>query len=304
MKHSSWSADLSQDLRRLAARVGLSVGERTTDTGAASGKGHRQFAVEPRIELRIRSKWTLRFDASIDRIDGESRVGRWRLSLHHAATELLPIPWVPLRGGVQGVAFVDLDGDGLPGGAEPRVENLVVRTDGRSRTTDRHGTFSWPDLEPGTYFVEIDAGSVPPAYQLPVDLPIEIRLVAGEDEQIWIALRPCGGVSGVVFLDENRNGSREEDERGLSDLRVGIWRDGVVVASTLTDGTGRFELGRVPAGPYELRTDPAWLPTGWERTTDLAGCQFVLDPNEARTLSPYGLAPRRKPLIRTFPMDD
>lgn len=297
---SGWSADLSRELTALGAEFGISVGERATDTGAATGRGHDQSFVEPRLELRLGRTWSLRGEAAFDRIDGASRVARWRLSLHHAARDLLPIPWVALRGGLEGVAFVDLDGDGLPGGAEPRVADVVVRADGRSLTTDRYGAFAWPDLEPGTYWVEVDRGSVPPAYQLPVELPIEVELRAGHDAQVWIALRPCGGVTGSIFLDENRNGIQEPDERGLSDLRITLYREDVAVAATITDGTGRFALARVPAGAYELRADADWLPSGWVPTSEESGTRFVVGASERRELPPYGLAPRRKPMVITF----
>ena len=298
---SGWTADLARAVCPPIAQLGLSVGERVPDARAAVGISQRQLFVEPRMDLRIRGKWTLRLDASMERINGESRIAHWRIALHHAPSDLLPIPWLPLRGGVQGVAFVDLDGDGLPGGTEPRVPGLVVRTDGRSQTTDRQGGFSWPTLEPGTYWIEIDRGSIPREYRGPDDLPIEVRVAAGHDEQVWIPLRPCGGVSGVAFFDENRNGTREDGELGLADLRLGLWQEGVSVASTITDEEGRFEMGRVPAGSYELRADPEWRPSGWLPTSEASGYWFEVDQAEDRVLPPYGLAPRQKPIVVTYP---
>ncbi|MEZ4648582.1 MAG: SdrD B-like domain-containing protein [Candidatus Eisenbacteria bacterium] len=298
---TGWSADLSQHLRRWGAEIGASVGERTSDTGGATGRGHRQLTVEPRLDWRLHGKWSVRVDASFERVDGESRVQRWRVSLHHAPTELLPIPWVPLRGGLRGIVFVDLDGDGVPSGMEPRIENVVVRADGRSLTTDRHGEFTWRSLEPGTYWVEVDRGTLPAEFQPPVELPIEARVRAGDDSHVWIPLRPCGAVTGSVFLDEDRSGTWDGREDGLSDVRIGLFRDGVFFTSTITDADGRFEFAKVPVGTYELRADPNWLPQGLGPTQDAVAHTFELSEHSAPVLTPYGLAPRQKPIVITFP---
>ncbi|MCB9464907.1 MAG: hypothetical protein H6682_14540 [Candidatus Eisenbacteria bacterium] len=300
-KTSGWSADLSQHLRRWGAEIGASIGERTSDTGGATGRGHRQLSVEPRLDLRLHGKWSVRVDASFETVGGRSGLERWRLSLHRAPTELLPIPWVPLRGGLRGVVFVDLDGDGVPSGTEPRVENVVVRADGRSLTTDRHGEFEWRSLEPGTYWVEVDRGTLPAEYQPPLELPIETRVRAGDDSHVWIPLRPCGVVTGSVFLDEDRSGTWDRREDGLSDVRIGLFRDGIFVTSTITDTDGHFEFAKVPVGTYELRADPRWLPSGFAPTQEAATHRFELGEQSAPVLQPYGLAPREKPIVITFP---
>lgn len=299
VESEGWTADVGYTTRTGKANVGLAVSERKIAAGSASGSGRSQFAVEPRLDLRVFHGWTLRVDASIDRFDEDTRVDRWQLSLHHSPMDLLPIPWVPLRGGIRGLVFVDRNGDGIPGLGEPRIENVLVRADGRYQPSDRHGEFSWPNLEPGTYWVEVDRGSIPPEYQLPANLPLEVTLEAGSDHDVWIALLPCGSVSGRAFLDVNRDGRLSERERGLADLRIALWRDGVAAIATMTDGTGQFHLPKVPAGAYELRIEPQWVPTGWTPTSSTAPVVDVL-PGAHTELHPYGVAPRQKPIVITY----
>ncbi|MCA9726096.1 MAG: hypothetical protein KC729_00330, partial [Candidatus Eisenbacteria bacterium] len=293
-----WQADLSYYAGSGLVDAGVSLSRRTQLSGTLT-QPPALLRIEPRLDVRIAQRWTLRLDASIERVDGDARVNRWQLSVHRSAIELLPVPWVPLRGGVRGVVFIDADGDGRPGPTEERIEDILIRADGRYQTTDRHGEFSWSSLDPGTYWLEVDRGSIPAGMALSVGLPIEVVIDAGRDQDLWIPLAPCGTVRGSLFLDENRDGRIGDEEPGVSDLRIALWRGDDQVAVAMTDTDGGFQLRQVPAGRYELRIDPQWIPRGWEPTTREVWVDVTED--SPTTVAPYGIAPRRKPVVITYP---
>lgn len=78
----------------------------------------------------------------------------------------------------------------------------------------------------------------------------------------------CSDIVGVVFDDQNRNGYRDENERGLSAARIATV-DGTWV---VTDRLGRFSLpcaltpGRFGVS-FLMKLDTRSLPGGYELTT-------------------------------------
>lgn len=68
-----------------------------------------------------------------------------------------------------------------------------------------------------------------------------------------------GQVSGVVFLDENRNGRRDAGEAAAA--QVSVYLDGRYLART--DAQGRFEFPFVAAGPHVLLVLNDTLPLPW-----------------------------------------
>jgi hypothetical protein len=176
---------------------------------------------------------------------------------------------------------------------------VVVRADGRYQKTDRNGEFSWPGLDPGTYWLELDRGSIPSGFTLPVALPVELVIDAGRDQDLWIPLSPSSAVRGRIFLDQDFDRIRAGVEEGIADQRIALWRGEEQVSVAMSDDTGAFLFRQVPPGRYELRIDPAWIPRGWEPTS--SSPVWIQVDEDGSELPPYGIAPRRKPIIITYP---
>jgi alpha-glucoside transport system permease protein len=98
--------------------------------------------------------------------------------------------------------------------------------------------------------------------------PVLLPLVGLAPDQVPAgavpAAVPAAGadLTGVVWLDFSRGGGGtagrpDPAERGLPGLTVQAVRDGAVVASTHTDGAGRFRFAGLTGGGYRLR-----LPAG------------------------------------------
>ena len=280
--------------------AGLGISSRHIDTGRASASDQAEFRLQPRGEYRLGAKLRLRLDASITDLAGSTHVDRWQISLGYAAEAMLPVPWIPVRGGVRGVAFVDTDGDGELDVGEKRVDGLVLHLDGRHQVTDRNGVFEWPALDPATYWIDLDRASIPTGLVVLAALPLEARVEAGEDLPVLIPLVFSGEAVGIVFQDDNHDGLQTAQEAGVPDMRVVAWQDGRQIADGITDRQGRFHLHGLPVGAYELRVDPAWLPDGWTPTRAGVGGFSVL-PGRHVNLAPFGIGPRQKPIIITYP---
>jgi hypothetical protein len=79
-------------------------------------------------------------------------------------------------------------------------------------------------------------------------------------------LNACVSANGVVWLDENANGIREEGEPGVEGVHIEILAPGAQFSGS-TDSTGAYDLqGSLPvgtSGPFDIRFD---LPSGYEFT--------------------------------------
>lgn len=66
------------------------------------------------------------------------------------------------------------------------------------------------------------------------------------------ATPPVGPISGVVFLDDNRNGQRDAGEAGVSGRLVQLKRDGVVRDNVTTGSDGRYNFATVEPGAWQV----------------------------------------------------
>jgi hypothetical protein len=302
VRSASWTGDIACGVYSGRLEAGLALSSRRVESATDERRVRRDVRFTPRVDLALRPMLRLRADASFAGVDGPLEPDRWQVQLSYSGRESLPLPWRPIRGSIRGLVFVDADGDREPDPSEERMPNVMLRLDGRTLLTDERGVFELPALEPGTYWLEVQSSSLP-AGVVPRDpLPLEIQVQPGDDRLVLVTLVESGTISGWVFLDSDHDGTPSTGETGMPELRVDLTRGGTHVADALTDAAGRYRFGDLAPGTYGVTVRESWLPSGWVVTSPQP-IAITLDRNGHVAASPCGLAPRSRPIHRTYSGD-
>jgi large repetitive protein len=156
-----------------------------------------------------------------------------------------------------------------------------------SRKTGRY-TLSVP---PGKFWVQVAnytaAGrraTTPDRFRVKVP-------AAGTNVTRYFGLTRRTLITGTVYLDANRNGTKDAGDRGLGGVAVFLDTDGDGVAQlgdphVLTDGAGHFTFDNLPPGTYRIGVFPiaGFLPSGL-RTARLSTGTAITSLNFAQKLA-------------------
>ena len=115
----------------------------------------------------------------------------------------------------------------LSGPVGPRTDEL-----------DADGNYEFTGLPPGEYRLELSAtDNVVDGNSAPI-LTDEI-VVSLQDGDIKdnVDFEPCpqGSIGGAIYLDENDNGRRDDDDKGVDGVRVELRQDGTLISDWPTD---------------------------------------------------------------------
>lgn len=198
--------------------------------------------------------------------------------------------------GIGGVVFSDLDNDGIQdGGTEVGIDGVIVTLyDNNDNivgvdTTDSTGSYYFPNLPMGTYYVNVDYTNTGDNYDFsPQDagsddsVDSDVNVTTGNsgniafdpvngDSVIDAGLAPpTGTISGTVWNDLDMDGIQDSgDEVGIEGVTVYLYEDGnsVAIATTTTDASGNYSFNDVTAGDYFVDFDPT------TNTDNLAGLE-------------------------------
>jgi hypothetical protein len=176
------------------------------------------------------------------------------------AAAVINAPVAELRsfGAIYGKVYQDLNLNGrLDAGVDRPVANVHVQVDGNYfAVTDGNGDFKIENVATGERKVYLDLTSVRADLTL-IDSAQQVAVMRpGHDMVVDFRLVRTGRIRGTVWLDANGNGSLDEGETPLVDVRI-------VTASgrdTLTDERGEFALGDLPPGEHVVLIDERTLP--------------------------------------------
>ncbi len=167
------------------------------------------------------------------------------------------------RAQINGSLFNDADLDGQRQLNEPGFPRMTVTLlqGGHvvaTTTTDQNGGFAFSRLAPGPYSVRFSPEQLPPELQ-PVQT--ELNLDLGSSDLVRAAFPVIANriIEGVVYIDANQNGRRDEGEQGLSHavIRFGD-------RTVTSNGGGKYLIRKLPGGDLDLAIDPVSLPPGHE----------------------------------------
>ncbi len=188
----------------------------------------------------------------------------------------------------------DNNGDGYQQAGEPGLPNVTVNLyvdygdgDGyvlvATTVTDADGLYSFGNLPPGNYSVEVDTADP----DLPTDgygnpmvtttpTTVDVTLVSGQtylDADFGFA--PGGVIGDTIYWDANGNAEQDWNEYGIPDVDVTlqVWNGSawVYYDDTTTDSEGNYLFTGLPAGEYRVVVDTS--------STPIAGRTLTGDPD-------------------------
>jgi len=174
------------------------------------------------------------------------------------------LPFIPIKGQIEGRVFNDINNNGLLDVGENLAEIVVVAGGGRVRT-DTEGFFRLPPLEPGNYLVNVSgmASQLRPT----IELPRSVNLRAGERMQIDIPLRAMASIEGIVYNDLNSNGQQDLGEDGFEGAIFTLSSSFGEDRQTRSTDRGRFSFVDLEPGEYTVNLNEANLPRRFIATT-------------------------------------
>lgn len=205
----------------------------------------------------------------------------------------------------------DLDGDGIQDSGEPGVGGVTVRlfdghgTEVASAVTNDTGGYSFANLTPGTYHVEVDipGGFVASprdqgsdgAKDSDIDSSgamAQTTLDSNENDARWDAglTRPAT-IGDLVWEDLDADGIQDGGEPGIAGVTVRLFNaSGAEVRSTVTDANGEYLFGNLRPGVYHIEID---IPDGFATTLQDQGSDDAKDSDadEDGVMAPTTLDP-------------
>jgi hypothetical protein len=151
--------------------------------------------------------------------------------------------------------------DGIPGTSDDTTQNT---------TTDGNGDYIFTGLLPGGYEITT---AVPTQYFTLADRDglnpnsINANLLLGQDLTGRDFEYQASNIAGTVRVDSNANGQFDSGEPAIAGVTVYLDLDGdgtldPAEPSTSTSGDGTYSFGPLEANSYQVRLNPATLPTG------------------------------------------
>ena len=248
--------------RSLVTAAGLELGRRPLGVRFGWTRFPERLDVSVALQARLGIA-ALFFSGLIGFLDSGAREFSFALAvaLQFDAT----IPFVVVKGRVEGFVFIDKNSNGQRDPGEAGPKNLILTLGNEKARTDAQGFFRFPPMEPGTYELKIE--KLPPGIIVKTALPQTIRVIAGQTSTIEIPLAQVAVIEGLVFHDENRNGQPDPAEQGLGSVRVFLTDGMGKTRDQRTDPEGRFAFSELLPGRYTVALDVRTLPKDFAPTT-------------------------------------
>ena len=182
-----------------------------------------------------------------------------------------------IAGNVAGTVWNDASNDGVIDAGESGLQGVTVKlfeSDGvtlvASTTTASNGSYSFSNIVPGAYIVDVDDATLPSGLLSTTNNdPESVSVIANQTAEVNFGYLKSASVNGTVWDDVNDDGVIDAGENGLEGVTVNLYEnDGVtLVASTTTASNGHYSFDGLAPGDYIVDVDDATLPSGLLSTT-------------------------------------
>ncbi|MEM6318926.1 MAG: SdrD B-like domain-containing protein [Bacteroidota bacterium] len=196
---------------------------------------------------------------------------------------------------IMGLAFDDVNRDGLQGNNEPMIGGVTVTlfsgngTAIENTTTDDNGNYAFDEIMGGDYYIVFDVSTNTAS----IDNYLGTIQDAGDDDfdsdaspdngrTDTFTFNPIDGdrnfdagyfvgtgtITGSVFNDLNENGLQDAGEPGIGGVKVTvIASDGIPINTNTSNSDGSFSVGGIPEGTVTVLFDPDDNSDGLENLT-------------------------------------
>jgi len=221
---------------------------------------------------------------------------------------------VPLRrkktiGSVKGRIYDAQTGRGLA--------DTVLRLNGATAVSDRHGHYAFPAVKPGKYYLRVDRRSMGIGKVADRRMPHPVAVAGATDTEVDIGFVPSARLSGRVVLYRRKDGwvgplippgdrgdavarslAKEPspelvEDGGVPNIVVEL-ADGQEVLRCMTDARGRFSFETVRPGRWTLRAHPSGLPNHHRLEADTLEAELA--PGQAKRMR-FSVVPISRPVL-------
>ena len=175
--------------------------------------------------------------------------------------------------------WLDLNGDGVQDADEPGLPNVVIELTTPSSavittTTGPDGYYSFIDLNPGAYTVQVRTSTLPAGVTQTGDrdaaLDHQTGVTIQSNSQIVNAdfgYQGDASIGDLVWHDRNGDGIKDGDEFGIANVVITLTLPGGTFITTTTSSTGAYTFTGLIPGDYTVDVTESTLPTGAVLTT-------------------------------------
>jgi hypothetical protein len=189
------------------------------------------------------------------------------------------------------------------------LAGVVLTLDGRAVLTDRKGNYTFPSVEPGVHYLQLEKSSIGLDRVTVQRVPVEVRVRGGHSELLDLTVVRGAALSGDValfglgpgsargiFVESDSAASAPDSLAYLSHL-PGVeveLRCGQEVRRVLTDRNGRFTFDELVPGRWLLTLSPSSLPAFHDPETE--SLELTVEPASHTDLA-LRVVPRRRPVL-------
>jgi hypothetical protein len=154
---------------------------------------------------------------------------------------------------VSGHVYMDINSNGFFDVGDKPVPDVSVVMDGTSEVkTSKSGHYMFSFVKSGKHTLKINLGCMPAEIGTAErTYTVDTRVLS--QAKVNFPLEVLGSIGGTVYFDDNNNGQKDEEEKGVPNVVIAL--NGY---QTTTDQGGRFRFANLASGTYTL--EPKVLP--------------------------------------------